>query len=227
MTHDPTEQAALKNYAQGMWGDYRRAAALITHHGLRDPDGINHVIDEAAEHCRISELFLAVCGLYEELVSAPRQPRHHHPPATPRRHVDYPRRRQTSRAAMLKPCLDCGQPTDGNRCDEHRVDNTTFKSSASVRGYDRTWRKLSERARRRQRFCEDCGTTEDLQADHSPQAWTRKAQGLPIRLQDISVVCGPCNRRRGAARTRRDNPNNSHRDPQVKAKFGSHIGEAV
>ena len=50
-----------------------------------------------------------------------------------------------------------GQPTAGTRCPEHR-------------GYDRRWRVLSERARKLQPWCSDCGATEDLQADHSPEA---------------------------------------------------------
>ena len=54
--------------------------------------------------------------------------------------------------------------------------------------------------RRLQPFCSDCGSTEGLECDHSPEAWARKAAGKPIRLQDVDVVCGECNRRRGAAR---------------------------
>lgn len=40
-----------------------------------------------------------------------------------------------------------------------------------------------------------------MQADHAPEAWARKAAGKPVRLADVDVVCGRCNRRRGAART--------------------------
>ena len=97
----------------------------------------------------------------------------------------------------LRPCLDCGTPADGPRCDEHTVDT---KASATDRGYDWAWAKLSRRARKLQPWCLDCGATEDLQADHSPEAWQRKESGKAIRLVDIDVVCGPCNRRRGAAR---------------------------
>lgn len=93
----------------------------------------------------------------------------------------------------LTTCLDCGQPCNGPRCTEHTTD-------ATARGYDANWKRLSKRARRLQPFCTDCGTTEDLQADHSPEAWARKAAGKPIRLQDIAVRCGPCNRAAGAAR---------------------------
>lgn len=96
----------------------------------------------------------------------------------------------------LTTCLDCGQPCDGPRCTEH-----TRKGTATQRGYDAAWDRLSRRARRLQPFCTDCGATEGLQLDHQPSAWERKAKGLRIRLgTDAEVVCGPCNIARGAAR---------------------------
>ncbi|MCH5641431.1 hypothetical protein [Gordonia sp. ABSL49_1] len=98
-----------------------------------------------------------------------------------------------------KPCIVCGTPAFGTRCPDHRLPD--HQPPASARGYDTAWRKLSARARRLQPFCSDCGAVDDLQADHSPEAWQRKAAGKTIRLQDIDVVCGPCNRTRGAART--------------------------
>ena len=58
----------------------------------------------------------------------------------------------------LRPCLDCGEPTALTRRPEHR-------------GYDAEWDRLSRRARRLQPWCSDCGSTEDLQADHLPSAW--------------------------------------------------------
>lgn len=97
----------------------------------------------------------------------------------------------------LRPCLVCGEPAEGPRCEVHTVDR---KAPAAARGYDAAWARLSKRARRLQPFCTDCGATDDLQADHTPEAWERKAAGLAIRLADVDVVCGPCNRRRGAAR---------------------------
>jgi 5-methylcytosine-specific restriction protein A len=114
----------------------------------------------------------------------------------------------------LRPCLDCGEPTNGPRCPEHTTDP---KASATTRGYNDAWTRLSKRARRLQSFCLDCGSTEDLQTDHTPEAWARKARGKTIRLQDVDVVCGPCNRARGAARgnalTRGNTPNATQPDP--------------
>lgn len=51
-----------------------------------------------------------------------------------------------------------------------------------------------------QPWCSDCGTGEHLAADHLPSAWVRKAQGLPLRLADVDVVCNDCNVRRGSSR---------------------------
>lgn len=117
----------------------------------------------------------------------------------------------------LRPCLGCGEPADGPRCAQHTLD---AKGTATARGYDAAWDRLSRRARRLQPFCTDCGATENLQADHSPEAWARKAAGKPIRLTDIDVVCGPCNVARGAARgntvTRGDAPPNARSGPRPR-----------
>lgn len=121
----------------------------------------------------------------------------------------------------LRPCLECGTPSPRPRCPEHTPRDT--KTSAHKRGYDWQWTRLSKRARKLQNWCTDCGATEGLQADHTPQAWARKEAGKPIRLQDIAIRCGPCNRSAGAARgnavTRGDAPSTAEPDPLVKAKF--------
>lgn len=95
----------------------------------------------------------------------------------------------------MRTCLDCGEPCDGSRCPAHDI-----KGTATQRGYDAAWDRLSKRARRLQPFCTDCGATEGLQCDHLPEAWAAKAAGKPIKLTMIDVVCGPCNIARGAAR---------------------------
>lgn len=122
----------------------------------------------------------------------------------------------------MKPCLVCGEPSPDSRCPDHRV-NAQPATLASVRGYDTVWRRLSERARRLQRFCSDCFTTDDLTADHSPEAWRRKQAGKTIRLSDIDVVCRSCNAKRGKARpsTRGDTPNQTTLDYVGEAKSPS------
>jgi 5-methylcytosine-specific restriction enzyme A len=92
-------------------------------------------------------------------------------------------------------CLDC-RPAEALRLERNRHrDKTTAE-----RGYGWRWQKLSKRARAQQDFCSDCGSPEDLTADHSMEAWRRHDQGKTIRLQDIDVVCIRCNTERGAAR---------------------------
>ena len=119
------------------------------------------------------------------------------------------------------PCVGCGEPVKANRCDQcrrdgdrRRIRKRRQRGSSTQRGYDSRWRRLSERARELQKFCSDCGATEDLQADHSPEAWRRWERGLAIRLKDIDIVCGPCNRKRGQARgaTSRSKPSSAQND---------------
>lgn len=104
---------------------------------------------------------------------------------------------------MMRPCIRCGEPIQsGSRCADcadpkRRVDH---ELSSHERGYDRMWRRLSERARRAQPWCTWCGATEGLTLDHSREAWERKAEGKDIRLEDCLVLCAPCNSRKGKAR---------------------------
>jgi len=123
----------------------------------------------------------------------------------------------------LRPCLDCGSLVEtGPRCTSCAPPDP--RPHAAARGYDHAWRKLSTRARRLQPFCSDCGDVENLTVDHSPEAWERYERGLPIRLADIEVVCGPCNTRRGSSRpsTWGVGVSRSSSRPSGKAKFGSH-----
>lgn len=111
-------------------------------------------------------------------------------------------------SVLRKPCLTCGEMTDnGSRCEDCRLFTRGLdrrsrpdRRSNRARGYDTQWRNVSERARRAQPFCEVCGATEDLQADHTPRAWKRRAEGLAVRVEDVRVLCGPCNRAAGEAR---------------------------
>lgn len=120
---------------------------------------------------------------------------------------------------MHKPCIQCGTPGHESRCDEHRLaqrrtaeqpgENARRRAqgryTAKQRGYDSAWQRLSARARRLQPFCSDCGhwgsNANPLTCDHSREAWERHDAGLPIRLQDVDVLCRVCNIKRGAARS--------------------------
>lgn len=104
----------------------------------------------------------------------------------------------------LRPCLDCGTPVDTPRCSECAPpverERHNRKSSPRARGYDSQWDRLSKRARALQPFCSDCGTPHDLTTDHSPEAWEARENGKSIKLAMVSVLCRPCNARKGAAR---------------------------
>lgn len=104
-------------------------------------------------------------------------------------------------------CPECGKVFTRERaraaceeCAPLRDIGTTRTKTRQQRGYDSAWDRLSKRARRLQPFCSDCGSPDDLTADHTVTAWQRKEQGLPIRLRDIDVVCRSCNSARGEAR---------------------------
>jgi len=98
-----------------------------------------------------------------------------------------------------KPCLICGTPTeDTSRCPD--CTPPTHALSATRRGYDAAWRRLSTRARRLQPWCTDFGTVEDLTTDHSIEAWQQREEGKEITLDLIDVVCRSCNGKRGRAR---------------------------
>ncbi len=116
----------------------------------------------------------------------------------------------------LRPCLTCGEPTGSTRCAEHTP--TRNRATAEARGYDTAWRNLSRRARKLQPFCTDCGSTESLSLDHSEEAWARKAAGKVIRLQDVTVLCGGCNTRRGSSRRTGVGARKSSATPAGEAK---------
>ena len=76
-----------------------------------------------------------------------------------------------------------------------------------------------------QPFCSDCGGTDDLQLDHTEHTWARVEAGKVVRLKDTGgVVCGPCNRARGAARgreTQGESPVDEGADRAGEARFPS------
>lgn len=112
-----------------------------------------------------------------------------------------------------KVCAWCGapftpRPDGGSRCEgcapvRERQPGKRYRGTATERGYDARWDRLSKRARQLQPFCLDCGSSSDLTADHTPAAWKRVEDGKSIRLSDVDVVCRECNGKRGAARGER------------------------
>jgi len=88
----------------------------------------------------------------------------------------------------LRPCIDCGQPSEGSRCPEHTVDRRRGRAQRSHQ-----WRVLSARIRKQQPWCEHCHATEHLQVDHIVPVSVD-----PSREYDVSnlrVLCRPCHGR--------------------------------
>ncbi len=100
----------------------------------------------------------------------------------------------------LRPCLECGVPSEASRCPEHTRMRHRDRTSARQRGYDGRHDRLSKRARKLQPWCTDCLPTEALTLHHTEEAWRRKAEGKSIRLRDVRVLCSPCNVDAGSSR---------------------------
>lgn len=98
---------------------------------------------------------------------------------------------------MLKPCAVCGELTEQSRCPEHKPAPRAGRRTDTSQW---SWIKLAHRAKTLQEWCLLCGSTTDLQVDHSPRAWARDAQRLPIRLCDVTVLCRRCNNAAGTSK---------------------------
>lgn len=95
----------------------------------------------------------------------------------------------------LKPCIQCGEPSDRSRCPEHRPKDTRTDRAHIAWRNDIRWKSLSKRLRRASPFCEACGTSADLTVDHViPVA---DAPELAYAVENCRVMCRPCNGRRG------------------------------
>ncbi len=105
-------------------------------------------------------------------------------------------------------CLVCGTPSPSTRCPDCQVEqqrrDDAARGSATARGYDAAWQRLSLAARKRQPWCTDCSTWGDagnpLTCDHLPGSWAKRERGERLTLLDVEVVCNRCNIARGAAR---------------------------
>src|SRR5690625_2248396 len=119
--------------------------------------------------------------------------------ATALRYTDY-------MARLQSVCPECGavfsREDSSAYCSDCKPqrDYATRTKTTRERGYNERWNRLSRKARELQPFCSDCGTMDDLTADHTELAWQRFDAGKSIRLQDIDVVCRSCNSARGEAR---------------------------
>lgn len=84
---------------------------------------------------------------------------------------------------MLRPCLTCGTPTQGNCCPRHR------RPGATARGYTSQWHRTSRATIAATPWCQHCGATDDLTTDHV----TPKAAGGSDDPANLQVLCRRCN----------------------------------
>lgn len=100
----------------------------------------------------------------------------------------------------LRPCLRCGVPVAGTHCSDCQP--TDVRVRHAIRSNPAAWKALSKRVRRVQPWCLDCGTTDDLCADHIiPLA---VAEELALVEQNVTVRCRTCNGRRADQYTAAD-----------------------
>ena len=97
---------------------------------------------------------------------------------------------------LLRPCLECGEPSEDNRCVEHRANERTRKASNRERRTNTgKWQRFSRRLRRLSPFCEKCGTTEQLSVDHIIPFSQRP--DLEYVVANCRILCLTCNGQRG------------------------------
>lgn len=95
----------------------------------------------------------------------------------------------------LKPCIGCGTPTRGSRCDDCKPKDTRTDRTHVAWRNDTRWKNLSKRLRKASPFCEWCGTDDQLSVDHIlPDA---DYPQLAYAVENCRVLCKRCNGKRG------------------------------
>lgn len=97
----------------------------------------------------------------------------------------------------MKPCIVCGEPSDGPRCPEHPREPRSGKSKTPniVARNGTAWKNLSRRLRRLQPWCSvpGCGNTE-LTVDHIIPLIDG---GEPYEITNLQVLCKSHNSAKG------------------------------
>jgi 5-methylcytosine-specific restriction endonuclease McrA len=94
----------------------------------------------------------------------------------------------------LRPCLDCGTPSDGPRCPAHTT-TTKQRPKGHIHTNTTRWKNLSKRLRKLSPFCELCGAREQLSVDHILPV--SEAPELVFAEENLRVGCLSCNGSRG------------------------------
>jgi 5-methylcytosine-specific restriction protein A len=98
---------------------------------------------------------------------------------------------------LMRPCLDCGRPIPGThkRCALHAKPGNRRGATTTERGYGAAHQRRARAVIAAHPWCQECGTTENLTADHV----TPIANGGDP-LGDLQVLCRSCNSTRGNTR---------------------------
>lgn len=116
-----------------------------------------------------------------------------------------------------RPCIICGAPCEGARCEQHKLPARP-KASPSARGYDRRWQAISRWVRAMSPVCANCGATSDLTVDHL------RPGKVVESLDDVQVLCRRCNARKGKPNQGGDPLPGVAEYPAPEAKFLSQGG---
>ncbi|MBF6328510.1 HNH endonuclease [Nocardia transvalensis] len=119
----------------------------------------------------------------------------------------------------LRPCLDCGEPSDAARCPEHARKDDRVRDRNHVHWNGARWKRLSARLRRMQPWCSSCGATDRLTVDHITPVSERP--DLAYEVNNLQVLCGRCNSRKGG---RGIAPGRGGLPPHGEAEFEIHSG---
>ncbi|WP_051406780.1 HNH endonuclease [Nocardia sp. CNY236] len=95
----------------------------------------------------------------------------------------------------LRPCLECGEPSEAARCPDHARTDDRVRDRDHVHWNGARWKRLSRRLRQIQPWCTSCGATDELTVDHIEPVCARP--DLAYELGNLQVLCKRCNSRKG------------------------------
>ena len=107
-------------------------------------------------------------------------------------------------ADVLRPCLDCGKPARGNRCELHRRSqrDAMNRPTAAARGYDSAWRKVVREVVTNHVLthgwtCPGYGRAPHPATDLSGDHVISLADGGQSTAANVRILCRQCNSRKG------------------------------
>ena len=96
------------------------------------------------------------------------------------------------RDCMRRPCIECGRPSQGSRCEIHALPDHRKRA-----GYGYAWTQLSREIRERFPWCAICGTSGvPLHVDHI----TPRSLGGTDHPSNLRPLCSPCHHKHGKTR---------------------------